>query len=69
MDVSTFRFFSKEAQKLASGEGRATKGILKGVKTRDLAAAGLGAAALYGGSRLYNDIKAGEQLRKQQRGY
>ena len=37
------------------------------VTTRDLKAMAVGASALYAGKRLKDDIKAGEELRKQQK--
>lgn len=66
MDVSTFNAFSDEVRKIAA---RPMSGPLRGVRARDLALVGVGAGGLYAGKRLYDDIKAGEQLRRQQRGY
>ena len=58
--LHVFQQFAKEAGV------KPPKGLLKHIKPRDLAAAGTGAAALYTGRRLAEDIAVGERLRRQQ---
>jgi hypothetical protein len=66
LDPHVFSSFTSAAKEAAATP---PKGLLKGIKTRDLAAAAAGAGSLYGGNRLVQDIRVGEQVRKQQRGY
>ena len=65
--------FSDELSKLANVQtetaGQLMGKLVKKVPLGHVASAGVGAGLLYGGHRLYKDIKAGEQLRKQQAGY
>jgi hypothetical protein len=70
-----FASFSDELSKMATGataaeaqEGAAAlkKGLSSFITKRDLGAGAIGAGLLYGGNRAVTDIRAGEQLRKQQ---
>jgi len=64
LSPAAFQFFREELTgKAASAAG----GAKRLIKTRDLAAAALGATGLYGGGRLLKDVQAGERLRKAQK--
>lgn len=61
IDSDMFSVFVKEAGPRIIG------GPAAGIKARDLLAAGVGAASLYGAHRVAKDIATGEQVRKQER--
>jgi hypothetical protein len=69
MDSDMMRSFREEAQKIASAaqNTKAVGGLLSKIRPKDVGLVGIGAAGLYGTQRLYQDVKAGEQMRKQQR--
>ena len=70
IDTDTFTAFSSEIVKTAKEmpfAGRAVDKALSKLTKRDVAAAGAGALTLLGGKRLVEDVRTGEQLRKQRR--